>query len=230
MLYFLHGALGSAHQLIPLNEHYPDARIIEFFGHGAQKDLSGQPSIDVYVHQLEVELSAVGKPCAVFGYSMGGYVAIALALRRPELFSSILTLGTKLHWSPAIAAAEVTKLDAEVIAVKVPAFAADLARRHGESRWRVLLADTAQLMQDLGTNPRLTPEILEQLVVPTRLCVGDRDEMVSIEETLAFYRGLQGGLSGKQHQMAVVPGVRHPIEKVPLGTIAKYIDEWCGTP
>lgn len=227
MLIVLHGALGSAHQFQPLLQTFPQSRVLEFYGHGAQQPPSGMPTIDGYVQQLEELLETQEQPCSVFGYSMGGYVAILLALRRPELFRSILTLGTKLEWTPAIAVAEAAKLNPVVIQQKVPAFAQDLARRHGENRWTALLAETSALMSDLGANPRITPEVVEHAGVPIRLCVGDRDEMVSIEETLAVYRGLQRGERGNQHQFAVIPGLRHPIEKAPRDVLEHHINEWC---
>lgn len=226
MLVILHGALGSAHQFNSLCEHYPHSRVVEFYGHGAQVALPGQPSIDAFVDQLEAELVAIGRPCNVFGYSMGGYVAMMLALRRPELFRAILTLGTKLAWSEDTAASEAMKLQPDVIRAKVPAYAEDLARRHGDDRWPRLLAETAAVMADLGSNPRLTTDSVRSMSVPTRLCVGDRDEMVSIDETLGLYRGLQAGADGKRHQMAVLPGVRHPIEKAPVHVVRQHIDEW----
>ena len=45
------------------------------------------------------------------GHSMGGYVALKLALKRPELVDRIITLGTKFNWTPEVAAKEVKMLN-----------------------------------------------------------------------------------------------------------------------
>jgi pimeloyl-ACP methyl ester carboxylesterase len=148
---------------------------------------------------------------------MGGYVALRLAQRRPELMSKILTLGTKLDWSAEGAAREIRMLDADKIEAKVPAFAADLQRRHGADRWKTVLAKTADLMVGLGQEPLLTPESVSTLATPVRYGIGDRDEMVTLEETMRFYRATPAA------ELTVLPGTRHPIEKVDLDLLVAEI-------
>src|SRR5262245_65815367 len=89
-----------------------------------------------------------------FGYSMGGYVALYLALHRPERVDRVATLGTKLRWDPQTAERDAARLDPQVIRAKVPRFADTLAARHeqaggGES----VLARTAEVLQPLGEDP-----------------------------------------------------------------------------
>ena len=42
----------------------------------------------------------------IFGYSMGGYVALHAARRHPERIGSIMTLGTKFAWDTPTAEKE----------------------------------------------------------------------------------------------------------------------------
>jgi pimeloyl-ACP methyl ester carboxylesterase len=70
------------------------------------------------------------------------------------------------------------------------------------------------MMRHLGSNPTLTHSLLANIQCPVRLCVGDRDTTVSVEETLAAYRHLPKG------QLAVLPGTPHPWEKVDLPRFA----------
>jgi pimeloyl-ACP methyl ester carboxylesterase len=222
----LHGALGSHHQLAALQAEFgATANILEFFGHGRTDDLNGTWTVDVFADQLEAALEQNDRPVPIFGYSMGGYIAMMVALRRPELISRILTLGTKLAWNPETVAEECRKLDPTMIEAKVPAFAADLERRHGP-RWRQILASTAELMTDLGAAPRLTPEGISSLTVPLRLALGDRDEMVSFDETMSFFQALRQSASKPTVELAVIPGTRHPIEKVDHATLAFHIRQW----
>ena len=206
MIIILHGALGSRHQFDALLERCgSSARFIEFPGHGSTADQEAPWSIAAFADHVANELEQIGGKARIFGYSMGGYVAMYLAMQRPDLVSRILTVGTKLAWSPTTAEHEAARLDSEGILAKVPHFAADLMRRHGE---------------DLGTTPLLTPERVTTLEQPVRLCVGDRDVMVSIDETAALARALPNG------QLAVLPGTRHPMEQLDLDQLMFHITTW----
>lgn len=217
-LVVLHGALGSKHQFEPLLAALgPSTIFVEFHGHGTTADVEEPWSIDLFARQLEQVLEKMDRP-RIFGYSMGGYVAIALALSRPDLMSSIVTLGTKFEWSPEGSACEVKKLDAATIEAKVPAYAADLQRRHGADRWEELLEKTAALMMDLGTKQVLTPVMMANIEIPIHYGIGDRDEMVSIEETKHMYRSTPGAT------FAVFPSRRHPIEKAPVPQLVAHIE------
>ena len=221
MIIILHGALGSRHQFDALLERCgASAQCIEFPGHGTTPDIHTPWSIPAFATYLANALEQVGGRARIFGYSMGGYVAMYLAMQRPELVSRILTLGTKLAWNPTSATHESARLDPETIIAKVPHFASDLMRRHGEERWRTVLAKTAALMRDLGDTPLLTPESVTTLSQPVRMCVGDRDAMVSIDETAVIARALPLG------QLAVLPDTRHPMEQQDLDQLMFHITTW----
>lgn len=216
----LHGALGSHHQFTNLAAAIDaDVSVIDFEGHGSANDADEPWTIELFSRQLEKELMDRGLAGArIFGYSMGGYVALDCAIRRPDLVSRILTLGTKLSWSLEQAVREIKLLDADTISAKVPAFAFDLGRRHGDSRWRDILKHTAHLMTGLGTRPVLSLERMQQCSASVRFLIGDRDEMVSLEETIEYYRATP------KATLAVLPNTRHPIEKVNQKLVLEHID------
>jgi len=221
MIIILHGALGSRHQFDDLIERCGStARFIEFPGHGSTADQEAPWSIAAFADHVANELEQIGGRARESGYSMGGYVAMYLAVQRPDLVSRILTVGTKLAWNPATAAHEAARLDPEAILAAVPRFAADLMRRHGDDRWKTVLAKTASLMHDLGRTPLLTPESVATIHQPVRLCVGDRDTMVSIDETAVIARALPHG------QLAVLPGTRHPMEQLDLQQLMFHLSTW----
>ena len=216
-LVILHGALGSAHQFEALARDVEADEVIEFYGHGSQPDVDQPWTMDLFVDQLE---EALDGPSVIYGYSMGGYVAIELSKRRPDLVTRVLTTGTKLKWSPEESAKEVKMLNPDVIEQKVPHFAADLARRHGSDHWKTVLKKTADLMVDLGANPRLTTDTMSQVSIPVMYMIGDRDEMVTMEETIDFYRATPDA------QLAVLHNTRHPIEKVRTDMLAWYVGDF----
>jgi pimeloyl-ACP methyl ester carboxylesterase len=210
-LLLLHGALGSSAQLAPLhqllNEHF-DVHALDFPGHGGSplpKDFT-VPSFAHYVQQYCADKNL--QQVSIFGYSMGGYVALYQALQAPQLVRRIVTLATKFHWDEATAAREVKMLQPDLIEQKVPQFARALQERHAPTDWKDVLHHTAGLLTALGQQPLLTPENYQQLSLPCLLMLGDRDKMVSLEETVAVYQQLPQG------QLAVLPNTLHPLDAV----------------
>ncbi len=216
----LHGALGAAEQLAALSSHVPSgtAHTFDFIGHGALAPPGEPLTIPRLAAQLEEFVQAHGlhgSPC--FGNSMGGYVALLVASRRPGLLGPITTFATKFDWTPESAAKETMQLDPDTIRRKVPKFAALLEARHGNDGWAALCVATAALMQDLGAHPLLDKNALGRVAGPVKVMVGDRDPVVSIEETVAVYRALAQG------QLMVLPGVGHPLERAPIDVLAREL-------
>src|SRR5690606_41352857 len=98
----------------------------------------------VYLEQQNI------KSIDIFGYSMGGYVALYLAKNHPEKVGKLITLGTKLSWTPDIAAKETKMLDAAKMEEKIPAFAEILKTRHYLNDWKMVLEKTAYMMVAMG--------------------------------------------------------------------------------
>jgi len=181
----LHGALGAKAELLPLQEalsqHF-DVYVLEFQGHGSTP-IQTVFSIPDFASQLRnfVEENEL-QGSSIFGYSMGGYVALYLASECPGLLGEIITLGTKFHWTPESTAKEVRMLQPEKIEEKAPKFAAYLASLHGADNWKTQMHNTAQLMLDLGAN-----ELLESRFAKIEnrcfIGLGTLDEMVTLEET-----------------------------------------------
>jgi pimeloyl-ACP methyl ester carboxylesterase len=222
----IHGALGTIDQLQPLaaalaaHETRRLIHRIEFEGHGST------PSDAPYAtHRFAANIRAFmvekGIVCAsLFGYSMGGYVALALAAEAPELVASVATLGTKLAWSPDVALKETSRLDAPTIRAKVPQFADALESRHARSGgWEQVLAKTAAYMTSLGESPTLDAAIIAGISQPARLMVGDRDAVVTIEETRDAARSMRNG------QFAVLPDTPHPFEQVRVPLLVAHLNE-----
>src|SRR5689334_13100853 len=109
----LHGALGSASQLEPVKSMMESngmrVHLLSFSGHGGisfQKNFGIEQFADDTLHYIK---SYQLKQVNIFGYSMGGYVALWLAKQYPDVVGKIVTLGTKFDWSVESAAKEVKK-------------------------------------------------------------------------------------------------------------------------
>jgi pimeloyl-ACP methyl ester carboxylesterase len=148
---------------------------------------------------------------------MGGYVALYLAMTKPELIESIVTLGTKLSWNEEIAAKEVAMLQPLVVEQKVPKFASHLSQLHAPTNWKDLMTSTGVMLTKMGAENPILFEDFKQIASKVLLMIGDRDKMVSLDETVAVFKQLPSA------QLAVLPGTPHPIEQVDAGMVVEMI-------
>ena len=218
-LILLHGALGAETQLGELHALLSsdfELYCFDFNGHGI-KSTDTNPFT---MQQLAMELSAfiaqhqLQQP-AIFGYSMGGYVALTLAAAQPGSIGAIVTLGTKFNWSVEAAQQEGKFLNPEKTMEKVPAFAAYLNKLHGEY-WPALMRNTASMMLELGAN-HLQPTDFGRIANRVLLLLGDADNMVTMDETVAVQKYLPDAI------VEVLHATPHPLEKVDAVALAKRI-------
>lgn len=224
-LLLLHGALGSSAQfaaVVPLLQKRYQVHTLDFEGHG-HRPTQRPFRMEHFAENILEYLDQQALPAAhCFGYSMGGYVALYLASQQPERVQSVQTLGTKLAWTPEVAAQEIRLLDPAKIRAKVPRFAQELEARHPALGWEPVLAQTADLLLHLGQNPLLSLATLAALQCPVLIGVGDRDTTVTLEEAATAYRTLPQGALG------VWPNTPHPLEKIPPPQLAYAISEFIG--
>lgn len=224
----LHGALGSGAQMQPVVEalraqrRYAEVLAVELPGHG-QTPLAAETAFDLRTFALALQAAihdaGLVRP-VVFGYSMGGYVALLLELLAPGTIGGIVTLGTMLHWTPTIAAAAASRLDPQVIQAKLPAYAATLAARHsGVGGWKVVLTHTAAMLRELGEEPLLTNALLGSIHCPVHLLVGERDESVSLDDAVSAAAHLP------RARASLLPDVPHPIEKVDVHLVCGEVSD-----
>ena len=212
-LIILHGALGAKsqfEQLIPQLTNHFNVYTLDFSGHGTQSGGETEFSIDRFATELKdfMAQNQLEKPL-VFGYSMGGYVALKLECLEANSFEKIVTLGTKFNWNAESAEKEAKMLNAEKIEEKVPAFAGYLKSLHGEHEWKTLLSKTAKMMLELGKKPALRPYDFHHVHIPVLLLRGENDVMVTKEESMETQSLLRNGtyleIAGWQHPINLVP-------------------------
>lgn len=223
-LILLHGAIGSGGQLAGLSallNPYYKVHLLTFSGHGNIAANSDDFSMQGFAAEvLDYMNSRQIDHAAIFGYSMGGYAGMYLALHHPERVSKLVSLGTRYCWDPEIAAREIQLLDADTIQARFPAFASQLATLHAINDWKKVLAKTASMLLQMGEEPPITTAGFSLISQDVLLMIGDRDKMAGLEETLSIYRLLPHA------QLAVLPACPHPIEKVNTEKLAEMIHEF----
>lgn len=225
VIIFLHAALGTSKELDPLMKLMADkghrTLSFDFSGHGKS---SGNPSdfrIDHFATELDQFIRAhkLTAP-AVFGHSMGGYVALFhKANYEDSPITHILTYGTKFNWSESAVMKELPMLVPEHIEEKFPQFRDALIERHGE-RWKHLLRSTAHMMRNLEKLDGLSREDLAAVEIPVCLMLGDQDRMVGIEETQLAHRHLH------HSDVKTITHSKHDLDKANLKEIASVIHDF----
>ena len=220
----LHAALGAGDQLAPLAQQL-DADFtvltLDFDGHGARAARAPRLDYAVMAEDVTTLLDAHGIESApIFGHSMGGYVGFHLCVHSPARVKSLHTLGTFFDWDVETSKRMLTELDAEVIAAKVPKYAAALDARHTATGWREVVQRTADLIERTGTAPPLTREHLHAIQQPVRIGVGDRDQLTPVGATAELAAAFPNG------ELIVFPRTGHPIERAPLPLLARSITDF----
>lgn len=226
-LLLLHGALGSNVQFAELKEKLSsgfDVFDFNFTGHGGLP-IQESFSIDLFVQDTMNFLERLGLHAVhIFGYSMGGYVALKLAHDFPGKANKIITLGTKFRWNPESAAREVRMMNPDVIEQKIPAFAATLLARHQPEDWKRIMRLTGEMMTALGDGVAMTPEEFNSIDHDVLVCIGTDDHMVTREETAETASYLKHGT------LKIIEGFKHPLEAVDKDLLAEICVEFLRKP
>lgn len=225
-LVLLHGALFTPEQLAELRSTLSD----RFHcltpclpGHGALTIPSDGLSMTHFRNAVIGEMDQAGVESALFfGYSLGGYVALDLAMHMPQRVKGIITLGTKLDWTPETAAREASFLDPVKMEEKAPAFVRQLAAIHSAQDWRDVTRAMRTFMLELGQAPALTPEKLQAIQVPVVLLNGSLDRTASPEVSANW------AIACPQITSEVIPDVPHPFDRCPSGHLVNHILKFFG--
>ena len=185
-----------------------DVYSIEYKGHGKNNQEISSLSIELLSEEVLQFVHANRlQSCSIFGYSMGGYIALyatSTGLIHPK---NIVTLGTKFDWTPQFAEKEVTMLDPGLLKEKAPAFLNSLILLHGNGVERILNS-TKKIILDLGASPLLSESLLKNIDCKVFIGRGENDKMVTEDESAGILNQIRGSV---YHVFANTP---HPIDRV----------------
>jgi pimeloyl-ACP methyl ester carboxylesterase len=219
---FLHGALGVSEDLAELMNFIKDygheTLSFNFSGHGATATDPTDFRIEQFAQDLDsfIKTNNLHRP-VVFGYSMGGYVALYhKAHFESSPIKMIFTYGTKFNWSESSVMKEIPMLVPEHLEGKYPHVADTLKLKHGQ-RWRHILRLTAHMMQNLEKLDGLTKEDLSGVNIPIFLLRGDQDRLVSVEETVSTQKWLH------HSEVKTISHSKHELERTNLKEVAEIM-------
>lgn len=219
-LLLLHGAIGAASQFDKLKKELKgkfDIYSMNFSGHGGEI-MPDKFSIELFADDVVKYLEKNNlENIDIFGYSMGGYVALYNASRHKNKINRIFTVATKFDWNEESSVKESKMLNPAKIEEKIPAFAKALEKRHSVQNWKIVMNKTAEMMIGLGKKPVLTDEVLGKIENEVLISVGDKDAMVTLEETANAAGKLKNG------RLFIFSDTEHPIEKMDVKKLSNEI-------
>jgi pimeloyl-ACP methyl ester carboxylesterase len=216
-LVLLHGATGTIEScfagLLPALARRFEVIAVELQGHGHTWDVARPLGYESMAGDVAALLGAFDIPRAhCVGYSMGGAVALQLALDRPDLVDHLVfaggaafeTSGLYPELMEGFESFDPHQLDG------TPWYEAYRRVAPDPEAWPALVAKVNELDRAGVSLPR---ERLATLPVPTLLIIGDAD-LVRPEHAVEMFRLLGGGVPGDvvelpPAQLAILPGTTH---------------------
>lgn len=214
-LVLLHGAYGTIDLWGTILQTLAETRqviAVEQQGHGHTADIDRPLTYEQMAEDTAALLRHLDIENAdVFGYSMGGGIALQIAIRHPDLVRKLVIAAATYNSDgmyPEVLAAIAT-ITPELFAGS-PFEAAYLRTAPHPEDWPTLIDKLKQLDAEIQDWP---PETIQSIQAPTLVIVGDSD-VVRPEHAVQLFRLLGGGvpadLVGLPHsQLAVLPGTTH---------------------
>jgi pimeloyl-ACP methyl ester carboxylesterase len=196
-LVLLHGGLTDSRDFAGNLDALADRfRVLlpERRGHGHTPDQPGPITIDVMAADTVAFVEKVaGRPVRMVGYSAGAVVALAAAVRRPDLVERLVLISCAFAPAGMIVKPTAGGQPPEPLVAAYAQVSPD-----GRDHFPVVVAKIV----DAAQQPGLAPADLAAVTCPALVVAAD-DDIVTLEHTLELYRGLPDA------QLAVVPGTSH---------------------
>ncbi|MGC7096394.1 alpha/beta fold hydrolase [Amycolatopsis lurida] len=196
----LHGGFSDSREftgnLDALNEHF---RVFRFDrrGHGRTADAPGPITHQRMTEDTIAFLEQVVRgPARLVGYSDGGFIALLVALHRPDLVRELVLISSAFAADGFMVQPDP---DGEMPQEVIDHYGE--VSPDGAAHFPVVFR---KLTDPANPDPSRTAEELTGVECRTLVVAAD-DDLVHAEHTLALYRGL------REAQLAVVPGASHAI-------------------
>ncbi|MFQ5572378.1 MAG: methylmalonyl-CoA epimerase [Rhodothermales bacterium] len=219
-LVVLHGAAGSimleTEPLVRQLEPHFHLFALDFAGHGASDAFEDFPlSNDLFIDNVLALLDFFDLGTThLFGFSLGGYVALRLAQTHPHRLNNIAVHGTNIRWNRHLVTRMAARLDADLLTARYPAIVQRLEEFHGD--WRDLFERVIRFVQTLPTQDE-TYKALARIEHPVLVSAVDRDDLFPPGVPLALHHTLPNS------SLALLPGNRHALRDLDAGLYARLL-------
>jgi pimeloyl-ACP methyl ester carboxylesterase len=216
-LVLLHGGMATgnnfAHLIPAFSKQFrvitPDSR-----GHGKTENPSGEFSYRLMADDVAAFVNALNlNQPSICGWSDGGQIALELGMHYPDLMKCMVVGAAWYQFSQtyesllkAIGFESPGAVNIERIKQSLPQLA-EMWRSwhspiHGSDHWETL---ATQISTMWWTPLGYTADDFQKIKAPTLILVGDRDQLIPVEEAVEMYRFIQGA------ELAILPNSDHSL-------------------
>ena len=225
----LHSAAGSAEldlrRLAAEWSRHRRVLLVDFSGHGRSDAFAGRTfTFDDFIADAVAALDHFGAQQAdVFGFSMGGGVALGLAAHHPARVRRLAVHGVNVQWDEDEVRQMVGAMQPDAIRTSAPRWAERLAETHGtdaegRERWPALMDQMERFTRALPER-HFPDAMLAGIRQPTLVSHGDADRYFALRHPLHLRETLPDA------RLAVHPGLDHPIQGADPRRLAALILE-----
>ena len=236
-LVLFHGAMGTIDScfadLLPALAATRRVVAVELQGHGHTADVDRPLSYRQMAADAAALLDALGIGIAdLVGYSLGGAVALQLAMQRPGMVRRLVFAGGTSYRRDGLYPEMLAEPEPPADDLTGSAWhKAYLRVAPDPSRWPVLVAKNRELDRTFAGWP---DKDIQAVTAPTLLIIGDSD-IVRPEHTVQMFRLLGGGVVGDlaglpTSQLAILPGTTHVGLLDRVDWLQSMILEFLGSP
>jgi pimeloyl-ACP methyl ester carboxylesterase len=166
-------------------------------GHGHTADVEGPITFDLMVRDTIAFLEeVVSRPTHLVGHSNGAFIALLIALRRPELVRRLVLVSGGFHRDGFVRQGD--QFDADAVVAAIGSSYGEVSP-DGEEHFRVVVEKVAEMER---REPALPETELHNVRARTLLMFGD-DDLMTMEHVNATYEGIPDS------ELAIVPGTSH---------------------
>ena len=207
---FLHGAGGSStlfgNQFQAFRE-LANCYFLDLPGHGGSLHPIEEPSIEMYAEEAVHFIDYLPAPAVLIGHSMGGAVALSVALSNPDLIQYLILAGTGCRLAVSDKILTGLEADYESTVEKILRYCFSRSvdpELFARARDEVRKVDPDIVRADFrACNVFDCCSRLSEIKIPTLIICGDNDVMTP----LALSQQLQTSISGAR--LHVIPGGSH---------------------
>ena len=199
----LHGGLSqTSHwdsQVLPAIEDDFHPFAYDRTAHGFSSDHEGSLHFDYQTNEAITYLENIVKgPAHLIGYSDGGIIALMVAIQRPELVKSIITLGANFHHNGTLPLPDFDGL--------VSPEDQEEYERTSPDAPHTLAEKIARMTAIWRSEPNLSTNDLAKIQCPVLVMAGD-DDVIAHNHTIELFESIPLG------QLAIIPGTSHQLIK-----------------
>ena len=201
----LHGGLSASHRwdftILPAVEDDHHIYSYDRSAHGRTGIRPGYYHFDFQTDEAIAYIEDVIKePTHMIGHSDGAIIALMVAIKRPDLVKSIVSIGANYHWDAGFPE---DTFDGEIlISEEDAAEYADISPDHPDTQIGII----KKAMDVWRCEPNLTKSDLAKIACPVLVMAGEV-EPFSNHHTVDLYESLADA------DLAIVPGATHSVTK-----------------